>query len=60
MTERACVGIGNNFRPERRVPLALALLRAEFGEVRVPCVYEYPPHVPEGEAFHNLVDAVHG
>ena len=55
MTERAYVGVGSNIHPERHVPQALALLRSEFGDVRVSSVYECPPLGFEGEAFHNLV-----
>ena len=55
MTERAYVGVGSNIRPERHVPRALALLRAEFGDMLVSSVYECPPVGFEGETFHNLV-----
>ncbi len=55
MTERAYVGVGSNIRPERHVPQALAMLRAEFGDVRASGIYECPPVGFEGEAFHNLV-----
>lgn len=55
MTERAYVGVGSNIRPERHVPRALALLRAEFGDVQASSIYECPSVGFEGEAFHNLV-----
>ena len=55
MTERAYVGVGSNIRPERHVPHALALLRAEFSDLQVSSVYECPPLGFDGEAFHNLV-----
>ena len=55
MTERAYVGVGSNILPERHVPRALALLRAEFGDVRTSSIYECPPLGFDGEAFHNLV-----
>ena len=55
MTERAYVGIGSNIRPERHVPQALALLRAEFRGIQASSVYECPPLGFDGEAFHNLV-----
>ena len=55
MTERAYVGVGSNIRPEWYVPRAIALMREEFGKVRVSSVYECPPLGFEGEVFHNLV-----
>lgn len=55
MAERAYVGVGSNIRPERHVPQALSLLRAEFDDIRASSVYECPPLGFEGDAFHNLV-----
>ena len=37
------------------MPRSLAMLRAEFGDVRVSGIYECPPIGFEGPAFHNLV-----
>lgn len=56
MTE-VFVGIGSNVEPERHVRLALQLMRARFGAMRLSPVYRNKAVGFEGDDFLNLVAA---
>ena len=56
MTE-VFVGIGSNVEPERHVRLALQLMRARFGAMRLSPVYRNKAVGFEGDDFLNLVTA---
>lgn len=54
---RVYVAAGGNIDPARRLPQALAGLRAAFGELQVSPCYANAAFGFEGEDFHNLVVA---
>jgi 2-amino-4-hydroxy-6-hydroxymethyldihydropteridine diphosphokinase len=55
--KRVFVAAGGNVDPARRLPQALAGLRAAFGELAVSPCYANAAFGFEGEDFHNLVAA---
>ena len=54
---RVFVAAGGNVDPARRLPQALARLRAAFGELAVSPCYANAAFGFEGDDFHNLVVA---
>jgi 2-amino-4-hydroxy-6-hydroxymethyldihydropteridine diphosphokinase len=51
------IGIGSNVNPAQHVRSALAMLRVEFGELRLSTLYRNPAVGFPGEDFLNLVAA---
>jgi len=54
---RVFVAAGGNIDPARRLPQALAGMRAAFGELSVSLCYANAAFGFEGDDFHNLVVA---
>lgn len=50
---RACLSLGSNIDPERQLRLAIAALRARFGEIRVSPVYRTQAVGFDGAQFLN-------
>ncbi len=50
---RACLSLGSNIDPERHLRLAIAALRARFGEIRVSPVYRTQAVGFDGAQFLN-------
>jgi 2-amino-4-hydroxy-6-hydroxymethyldihydropteridine diphosphokinase len=49
------ISIGSNIEPDSNIRSALAMLRLEFGELRLSTVYRNPAVGFQGDDFYNLV-----